>query len=92
MISWLQGYKLSKNFKVSTPFLEKILVDLFADERLYYLYNGSELINIYENAITNYTINFTTLFSYAKRREREQEIKLFLKNTMGHLITDILDD
>ncbi len=80
------------DFKVSTPFLEKILVDLFADERLYYLYNGSELINIYENAITNYTINFTKLFSYAKRRERKNEIKLFLTNTMGHLIKEILDD
>lgn len=75
-----------------TPSLEKILVDLFCDERLFYYVQGSELIHIYENSITKYSINYTKLFSYAKRREREQNIKQFMTNHINHLVKDIIDD
>ncbi len=78
--------------KFNTPQLEKILVDLFAEEKLFYYLRGSELIHIYENAIGNYTINFTRLFSYAQRRDREQEIKQFMINHMYHQVKDIIDD
>ena len=78
--------------KFSTPLLEKILVDLFAEEKLFYIYQGSELMHIYENAINLYTINYTKLFSYAKRREREREIKSFITNNMEYLIKDIIND
>jgi hypothetical protein len=84
--------RMEKKIKFYTPTLEKILVDLFAEEKLFYHVQGSELIHIYENAITNYTINFTKLFSYAKRREREHEIKQFMTNHMLHLVKDIIDD
>jgi len=53
---------------------------------------GSELIHIYENAITSYTINFTKLFSYAKRRKREQDIKQFISNHMNHVVKGVIDD
>lgn len=81
-----------KNIRLFTPTLEKILVDLFAEERLFYYLQGSELIHIYKNALSNYTVNFTRLFSYAKRREREQDIKQFMTNHMFHLIKDVIDD
>jgi hypothetical protein len=84
--------KTEKKVKFYIPTLEKILVDLYADERLFYYLQGSELMHIYENALTSYTINFTKLFSYAKRREREQEIKQFMTNHMFHLVKDIIDD
>ncbi len=84
--------RAEKKVKFYTPTLEKILVDLFAEERLFYYLQGSELIHIYENAISNYTINFTKLFSYAKRREREQDIKQFMTNHMFHLLKDIIVD
>ena len=74
------------------PTLEKMLVDLFAEERLFYHLQGSELVYIFENAITRYTINFTRLLSYAKRRERQQEIKQFLTNHMYHLVKGIIVD
>ena len=86
------GKRTEDNLKLSTPLLEKILVDLFAEEKLFYFYQGSEMAHIYENAINHYTINFTKLFSYAKRREREQEIKSFIVNNMNYLIKDIIDD
>ena len=84
--------RTEKRIKFNTPTLEKILVDLFAEKQLFYYLQGSELMHIYENAISNYTINFTKLFSYAKRREREQDIKQFMTNHMFHLVKDIIDD
>jgi len=84
--------RIEKKVKFYIPTLEKILVDLFAEERLFFYVLGSEMMHIYENAITNYTINFTKLFSYAKRREREQEIKQFITIHMSHLVNDIIDD
>ncbi|MCK5134220.1 MAG: hypothetical protein KAR19_00415 [Bacteroidales bacterium] len=84
--------RMEKRIKFYTPTLEKILVDLFAEEKLFYFVKGSELMHIYENAINSYTINFTKLFSYAKRREREQDIKQFMTNHMFHLVKDIIDN
>lgn len=78
--------------KLYTPTLEKILVDLFAEQRLFNYLQGGELIHIYENALSNYMINFTKLFSYAKRREKERDIKQFMTNHMYHLVKDIIDD
>lgn len=86
------GKRTAKRIKFHTPLLEKILVDLFAEDKLFYLYQGGELVHIYENAIKSYAINFTKLFSYAKRREKEREIKMFLTENIPHLIKDILDD
>ena len=84
--------RTEKKNKFFIPTLEKMLVDLYAEEKLFYYLQGSELIHIYENAITSYTINFTKLFSYARRREREQQIKQFMTNHMFHLVKDITDD
>ena len=56
-----------------------------------YFYQGGELMHIYENILKSYTINYTKLFSYAKRRDKEQEIKQFLNNNMYHLVKDIIE-
>ena len=84
--------RTEKKVKFYIPTLEKILVDLFAEEKLFYYVQGSEMMHIYENALTSHTINFTKLFSYAKRREREQDIKQFMINHMFHLVKDFIDD
>ena len=84
--------RTEKRVKLYTPLIEKILVDIFSEEKLFYFYQGSELMHIYENAINSYIINFTKLFSYAKRREKEQVIKSFMTNNMFHLVKDIIDD
>jgi hypothetical protein len=82
--------RTEKRVKFYTPQLEKVLVDLFAEEKLFYYLQGTEMMHIYETAINNYAIDFTKLFSYAKRREREQNIKQFLTNNMFHLAKDII--
>lgn len=83
-----------RNKKTIVPIatLEKIMVDLFADENLFHFYQGSEMVNIYEKIIDRYSINFTKLFSYAKRRRKEQEIKQFISNHILNFLEDIQYD
>ena len=83
--------RLEKKIKFNTPFLEKILVDIFSEDKLFYYSQGSELVHIFENALKSYDINYTKLLSYAKRREKDNDIKLFLSNNMNYLVKDIID-
>jgi len=80
-----------KKLKFYTPMLEKILVDVFTEDKLFYYSQGSELVYIFENALTNYDINFTKLLSYAKRKGYDADIKMFLNNNMHHLVKNIID-
>ncbi len=82
--------RIEKKLTLYTPLLEKILVDIFSEEKLFSYLQGSELIHIYKNALSKYAINFTKLFSYAKRREREEDIKQFMTNHMYHLVKDVI--
>ncbi|NCP53139.1 MAG: hypothetical protein GW817_12890 [Flavobacteriales bacterium] len=84
--------RTEKKVPIYTPLLEKILVDLLAEDKLFYYLQGSELIHIYKNAISNYSINFTKLFSYAKRREKEQDIKKFMMNHLNNIVNESIDD
>lgn len=69
---------INKDRLVPFPTLEKILVDLFCDTDLFYAYQGSQLVQIFQSALSNYPINFSRLFGYANRRNKQQEIKAFL--------------
>lgn len=60
------------------PTLEKILVDLFCEEKLFFAYQGQQLVTIYETCLDKYSINFSRLFNYAKRRKRDEALKSFL--------------
>lgn len=80
------------NLEFQVPSLEKILVDIYADSKLFYHFQGGELVYIYRNAVTNYNINFTKMLSYAKRRGRFDEIKNLLKNHLHDNVKDIIDD
>ena len=79
-----------KKLNFLTPSLEKILVDLFVEDKLFYYLQGQELVHIFENAINGYSINFTKLFSYANRRNKGNELNLFLRNNVSHLVKDII--
>jgi hypothetical protein len=63
-----------------TSSLEKLLVDLYCEQNLFYFLQGSELTNIYKNAFEKYTVNQSKLLRYANRRRKRQEIEMFIKS------------
>jgi len=71
---------LQKIKKVSTITLEKLLVDLYSDSRLFNAYQGSELVFIFNSAYRRYSVEFTKLLSYAKRRRKEADLIDFLSD------------
>lgn len=68
---------IQKVNKVATVTLEKLIVDLYSDKKLYAAFQGSELAHIVNNAYSRYAIDFTKLFHYAKRRRKDIELRQF---------------
>ncbi|HEV8083704.1 MAG TPA: DUF6577 family protein [Chitinophagaceae bacterium] len=77
--------------KIQIPTLEKILVDLFCDEKIFYAFQGNQLVKIYEASFEKYTINLSRLLNYAKRRKREEAIKDFLLENINEKIKDFIE-
>lgn len=64
--------------ETTTITLEKLIVDLFSDKKLFNAYQGGELSHIINSAYSRYSIDFTKLFYYAKRRGKKEELMEFL--------------
>jgi hypothetical protein len=82
--------RTEKKVELYIPKLEKLLVDLYSESKLFYFYQGAELTQIFENALKHYPLNYTTILSYAGRREKEEEIRQFLTDNLYHLVKDII--
>ena len=92
IINLISESPLIKINSIKTASLEKILVDIVANVKLFYYLQGSELHNIYSNAISKYNINFNKLFNYAKRRNKEQLIKtIILQNCSDYIIKKVIN-
>jgi len=76
---------------VFVPTIEKILVDLYCDEKIFFAFQGHQLIKIYENCLDKYIINYSRLFNYARRRKREEAIKEFLVINLNEKVKEILE-
>jgi len=76
--------------KINLPSLEKILVDIFSDPITFYAVQGSEMKTLYENALKRYHINFSKLLNYAKRRKKENQLKVYMNEHFGDILKDIL--
>ena len=63
------------------PSIEKMLIDLFADKDMFFAFQGQELKNIYYNSISRYQINYSKMFTYAKRRNRYHQLISFLNES-----------
>ena len=84
--------KIAKNkSKISVPTLEKILVDIYCDEKTFYFIQGVEMTLVFENMLRKYTLNYSKLFGYAKRRGKEIELKNFLSTRLNELVKDIIE-
>jgi hypothetical protein len=66
---------------LTTVTLEKLLVDLLSDKKLFAPFQGEELIHIVNTAYSRYSVDFTRLFHYAGRRKKEFELTELLKKT-----------
>lgn len=80
--SFLKESPIKKEKMVIVPKLEKILVDLFVDEGLFITYHGQELINIFNEIFSEYAINMTTLYRYARERAVTERLKGFLRSNV----------
>ena len=67
--------------KIVTVTLEKLIIDLISNQKLFAPFQGSEMIHILNTAYNRYSIHFTTLFHYAKRRGKETELTELLHKT-----------
>jgi hypothetical protein len=76
---------------IVTITLEKLIVDLYSDKKMFAAFQGSELAHIINTAFNRYAIDFTTLFYYAKRRKKDIELREFLINK-SDISKSILND
>jgi hypothetical protein len=74
---------------VSLPILEKILVDIYQEEKLFYFIQGAEMGRIFEHAFDCYSINYTSFFGYAKRRGKEVELHAFMTKYFPEILKNI---
>lgn len=73
--------------------LEKILVDIFSNKSLQNSISIGEYSNIFEGAFSKYLVDEKSMFRYARRRKKEQEILSFIhNNTSIHLLMEELND
>jgi len=76
--SLVTGSPIQSINKVPTTTIEKLLVDLFADKEFEFL-QGYELIHIFNNSFSKYTINVDKLLRYASRKAKREQIAKFIK-------------
>ena len=55
---------------------------MFVDEGLFITYHGQELINIFNEIFSEYAINMTTLYRYARERAVTERLKGFLRSNV----------
>lgn len=77
---------------INVASLEKLMVDLFSKNHLFYFYDGSEIIYIYESILNTYNINFSKLLSYAKRRKNDQKIKQLMLTHLPNSLYNVIND
>jgi len=64
---------------IPTITIEKLLVDLFADDVIFSAYQGKELSTIYEEVFNTYTVNIKKVLRYADRRKQRPKLADFLE-------------
>jgi hypothetical protein len=85
----LQHIETKEGKPLPVPTLEKILVDIYANENVFHFVQGAEMERIFQHAIDRYSINYTTFFGYAKRRGKETGLRAFLLNHFPELLKNI---
>ncbi len=71
-----------KGHLIPTP--EKIIVDLICEPALFSAWQGTVLRDIVSTIYSKLIVNKSALFRYARRRNREEELKKLLRSTNYH--------
>ncbi|MBX2960109.1 MAG: hypothetical protein KF732_09150 [Flavobacteriales bacterium] len=64
---------------VETATIEKMLVDIFCDDVIFFAQQGAEMRTIFINAFEKYTINQNKMLRYADRRSNKDELNQYVK-------------
>lgn len=67
---------IEKSSGVSTPTLEKIIVDIFTERNVFAAFSGKELSIIFEELDSKYSISRTKLLRYAQRRSAQELLEM----------------
>ena len=65
---------------IPCPKIEKILVDIFNNNEKFYIFQGQELVRIFETVFERYLISEKALFRYAERRKVSQKMRIFISH------------
>jgi len=65
---------------VSSPTIEKMLVDVFCDEVIFAAQQGSEMRTIFQEALSKYTVNVNRMLRYADRRRKKESFHEYLSS------------
>lgn len=75
---------------VHNVLLEKIIVDLFANKILFHILSPADFPDAVSEMFRKYIINQTSMFRYAKRRNKAREIYAFLtEETDAELVVEV---
>jgi predicted transcriptional regulator len=70
---------------ITTITLEKMMVDIFCDEKIFVAQQGNEMAAIFTEAFNKYTINKSKLLRYAARRTKRKELENYLESLQINL-------
>ena len=74
---------------ITLPTLEKLLVDIYDEDKMFHFVQGAEIERIFQNALNRYSINYTTFFGYAKRRGKEINLWALFSKHFQELLKNI---
>ena len=67
---------------IRTTTIEKLLVDLISDIKLYESFQGAELAYIIKEAFRKYPINKDKMFRYARRRRKGEKVESMIEKSL----------
>jgi len=70
--------------KIHFPSIEKIIVDIYTDVNIFYMYQGNELETIMQSIFDKYNVNTAKMMNYAKRRNKGEDLKDYLNNNIDN--------
>ena len=74
-----------------TMTIEKLIVDLLFDNNIYSLYSGQDIDSAIDILCSKYSINYKTLFAYASRKGKKEELMQKIKKCIPLEILGILN-